>query len=82
MSPDSFPRLERHLYGSYHRHVLIEMQSHWRNLLSGESPRRKQQRTVLSNFRYRNFPFACLFLGALSTLQIISTYQEPIGLSL
>ena len=36
----------------------------------------------LSDFRYRNFPFACLLLGASSTLEIISTYQEPSGLSL
>ena len=35
MSPDSFPRMARHVYGSYLRHVIIYMQSHWPSFFRG-----------------------------------------------
>ena len=82
MSPDSFPRMARHVYGSYHRHVIIYMQSHWPSFL-GESPSINGARSLtgatnrfLVNFMLLSY-FARRFINSR-----LFYYKELIGLSL
>lgn len=57
--------------------LIIDTSSFKCNLIGRIFDKGKQQRT---GFLVRNFHVACVLLGALSTLEIIITYQEPIRL--